>query len=443
MVLTSRVLRISAAAIVAGVLIGVVGGLFQVLLVVAERWLVQLVAWAHGSPYIGWLAPMAVGAIGALLARYLVVRYAPEAEGSGVQRVEAVFAGEVRPAGLAVLPVKFIGGLLAIGSGLALGREGPTVQMGSSLALMTSRVLNRNDEDIRVLEAAGAGAGLAVAFNAPIAGSIFVFEELTLRFTPMLVVATFAAATIAVWVVRLMLGNHFDFMVAQLNLTPVYSLWPFCALGLLLGVLGALYNWVIVRLLRRLDRFSARTTVWRAGLIGASIGLVAWFAPALVGGGDSLTQAILSNHHTISALAIIFVLRFLIGPGSYAAGTPGGLFAPLLLLGASFGALFGGLLNLVHPNIGIPAVAFAVAGMATVFSAAVRAPITGIVLIVEMTGLGNITLGMLCASLVAVVVAMLLNTKPIYESLKERMKEQQAKREQAAAASAAASSASG
>ncbi len=440
MVLTSRVLRISLASIVAGVLIGIVGGLFQALLIAAERWRDMLIVWAHGSPYVGWLAPLTLGLIGALVARYLVVRFAPEAEGSGVQRVEAVFAGEVKPAGPAVLPVKFVGGLLAIGSGLALGREGPTVQMGSSLAILTSRLLMKTGEDVRVLEAAGAGAGLAVAFNAPIAGSIFVFEELTLRFTPMLVVATFAAATVAVWVVRLMLGNHFDFTVMPLNLNPVYPLWPFVGLGLLLGALGALYNWTLVRLLRRLDKFSMRTSVWRAGLIGAAIGVIGWFAPRLVGGGDSLTQAILLGHRAIPLLAIIFVLRFLIGSGSYAAGTPGGLFAPLLLLGASFGALFGGLLNIVHPHLGISPVAFAVAGMATVFSAAVRAPITGIVLIVEMTGLGNITLGMLCASLVAIVVAMLLDTKPIYESLKERMREQEAKREQAVAAEASASS---
>jgi len=439
MILTSRVLRITVASIVAGVLIGVLGGVFQVLLVGAERWRDLLVAWAHGSPYFGWLAPMALAFVGALVARYLVVRFAPEAEGSGVQRVEAVFACEVKPAGPAVLPVKFVGGLLAIGGGLALGREGPTVQMGSSLALLTSRLLKRSEDDIRVLEAAGAGAGLAVAFNAPIAGSIFVFEELTLRFTPMLLVATFSAATIAVWIVRLMLGNHFDFVVNPLNLNPVYPLWPFFGLGLLLGALGALYNWVIVRLLLRLDRFSPRTSVWRAGLIGAAIGLMAWFAPALVGGGDSLTQAILLGHGTIPVLAIVFALRFLIGPVSYATGTPGGLFAPLLVLGASFGALFGGLLHLVYPAIGIPAAAFAIAGMATVFSATVRAPITGIVLIVEMTGVGSVTLGTLCASLVAVVVSMLLDTKPIYESLKERMKEQQALREQAIALKASAS----
>jgi CIC family chloride channel protein len=123
-----------------------------------------------------WLAPVALGLVGAALARFLVVRYAPIAEGSGVQRVEAVLAGEVEPVPYAVVPVKFFGGVIAIGSGLALGREGPTVQMGAALSRFISRLLTEDDQDNKVIGAAGAGAWLAVAFNAPVGGSIFVFE---------------------------------------------------------------------------------------------------------------------------------------------------------------------------------------------------------------------------------------------------------------------------
>src|SRR5215475_2254587 len=172
----------------------------------------------------------------------MVVRLSPQAEGSGLQNVEAVFSGEAQPPGPAILPVKFIGGILAIGSGLALGREGPTVQMGSSLAVLLSRFLHENEEDTRVMDAAGAGAGLAVAFNAPIGGSIFVFEELTLSFTPSLLVATLAAASVAVWIVRTMLGNQFDFIVLKDTPTAAWKIFPFLLLGALLGVIGALYN---------------------------------------------------------------------------------------------------------------------------------------------------------------------------------------------------------
>ena len=181
---------------------------------------------------------MALGLVGAGLARFLVVRFAPTAEGSGVQRVEAVFSGEVKLAPYSIVPVKFFGGLVAMGSGLALGREGPTVQMGASLSRLISRLLIKDDQDFRVIGAAGAGAGLAVAFNAPIGGSIFVFEELTSSFTPWLLVATLAAASVAVWIMRLMLGNALDFTVQQVSLTQGWKVAPFLALGRIAGGCG-------------------------------------------------------------------------------------------------------------------------------------------------------------------------------------------------------------
>jgi chloride channel protein, CIC family len=424
--LNPRVIRLFAASLITGLLTGIVGGLFRFLLSVADNQRDAFVRWTHAWPYIGWVGPLALGLTGAALARLLVTRFSPQAEGSGVQRVEAVFSGEATPAGPAILPVKFFGGLLAMGSGLALGREGPTVQMGSSLAVLVSRFLHKSEEDTRILEAAGAGAGLAVAFNAPIGGSIFVFEELTSNFTPLLLVATLGAASVAVWVVRAMLGNYFDFDVQRFSFAMTGKLYPFLLLGALLGVIGAVYNRVIVALLRLMQKFSRLTSVQRAACIGATIGLVAWFEPRLVGGGDNLTQGVLSGLYGISGLAIMFVLRFFLGSWSYAAGTPGGLFGPMLVLGASFGALFGDLINRVSPNIGVTAIACAVVGMGALFSACVRAPLTGIVLTVEMTGRGDLTLAVLSASLVAIVITMLLNSPPIYETLKHRMLEQQA-----------------
>ena len=423
--LNSRVVRISVASLATGLLIGGVGGVFRLLLVKADELRNQTVLWAHRWPYAGWLVPMAVGLMGAALARWLVVRFAPTAGGSGVQRVEAVFRGESKPLPHDVLLVKFFGGLLAIGSGLALGREGPTVHMGASLSSTISRFLVKNDEDARIVMAAGAGAGLAVAFNAPIGGSVFVFEELSSTFTPWLLMGTLAAATFAVWAMRLFLGNHLDFVVSQVSLTAMWKGWPFLVLGGMLGTVGALYNSTIIGLLRVCDRLIRIPTVLRAALIGATVGLLAWFAPAMVGGGDNLTQGVLSGHYGLTALAGIFVLRFVIGPWSYAAEAPGGLFAPMLLLGASFGALLGEALSYFLPSLGISPVACAVVGMATLFTACVRAPLTGVILTVEMTGRGDLTVVLLGASLVAMVVATLLGSEPIYETLKCRMIERQ------------------
>src|SRR6188508_2473785 len=163
-------LRLSAAAAVGGALIGLVGALFRLALAGADRRLAELVAWAHGLSVAGWIVPIAASAGGVALARWLV-RFAPVASGSGVQHVEAVMRGEAAPAPLAVVPVKFLGGVLAIGSGLALGREGPTVQMGATIGEEIARRLRMGLEDLRNLQAALAGAGLAVAFNAPLGGA--------------------------------------------------------------------------------------------------------------------------------------------------------------------------------------------------------------------------------------------------------------------------------
>src|SRR5271167_1877675 len=429
--LNSRVIRISTASILTGILIGSVGGAFRYCLIAADTQRDGLIAWARAWPYMGWLVPVALGLVGAALGRFLVVRFAPIAEGSGVQRVEAAFSGEVKLAPYSVVPVKFVGGLIAMGSGLALGREGPTVQMGASLSRLISRVLVTDDQDLRVIGAAGAGAGLAVAFNAPIGGSVFVFEELTSSFTPWLLVATLAAASVAVWTMRLMLGNALDFTVQQVSLTKGWNVVPFLALGALLGAAGALYNAANVGLLRLSDRLTGISSVTRAAIIGAAVGLVAWFAPSLVGGGDNLTQAILANRFAVGSLVAVFLARFLLGPWSYAAGAPGGIFAPLLVLGASSGALFAGVLNHYMPTLGLSPVAFAVVGMAALFSASVRAPLTGIVLTVEMTGRGDLTLALLGASLVAMVVAMLLKSEPIYQTLKRRMLVREAEAERA------------
>jgi len=223
-----------------------------------------------------------------------------------------------------------------------------------------------------------------------------------------------------------MLGNHFDFAVQRVDFAATWNIFPFLMLGVLLGVIGALYNRFIVVLLRFTDKSSRLTSVQRAACIGATIGLAAWFEPMLVGGGDNLTQAVLSGRYALEGLAILFVLRFFLGSWSYAAGTPGGLFGPMLVLGASFGAFFGDVINRASPNLGVSATACAVVGMGALFSACVRAPLTGIVLTVEMTGRGDLTLALLSASLVAIVMTMALNSKPIYETLKHRLLDRQA-----------------
>ena len=174
-------LVLSILALIVGALSGLVGALFLLMLARADKFRDAAVVWAHSRPVVGFLVlSMACGA-GAALAAWLVHRFSPQASGSGIPHVEAVLNEDLPQAPFRIVPVKFVGGVLAIGSGLALGREGPTVQMSATLGHLVGKVFRRGWPDCRVLLAAGAGAGLATAFNAPIAGAIFVLEELVRR----------------------------------------------------------------------------------------------------------------------------------------------------------------------------------------------------------------------------------------------------------------------
>jgi CIC family chloride channel protein len=408
-----------AAGLIVGALVGVIGTAFRYLLGAASDLRITLFAGLNGVS--GALLAMAGVAACAAVARFLVVRFAPLAAGSGVQHVEAVMRGEATPAGLDVIPVKFVGGVLAIGAGLALGREGPTVQMGSAIGTAVARRIVRDPMEENLVEAAGAGAGLAVAFNAPIGGAVFVFEELTARFSPHLVMATLCAGAVAVAVMRSLLGDVPDFFAGPPESQLVTQLPTYLALGVALGLIGAVYNVLTMGFLAVTDRLRRVNSVMRAAAIGAVIGLLGFFAPSLIGGGETWTQTLLSGSVRLDAIALFFLARMVIGPLCYAAGTPGGLFAPLLGLGAAFGALFAGIADAALPGFGLSEVGFAVVGMAALFTAIVRAPMTGVVLTMEMTGRADLVLPMLTACFGAILVTTVLGNAPIYDSLRERM----------------------
>jgi chloride channel protein, CIC family len=415
----SRLLLVALGATLAGALTGLVGGAFRYVLDAADAARHAFLHWSHQWPGFGWLWPVLAAALCAAAARGLV-RIAPIASGSGVQHVEAVMRGEEAPAPFRVLPVKFIGGSLAIGSGLALGREGPTVQMGSTIGVAIARLLRMSVEDIRTLQAATAGAGLAVAFNAPIGGALFVFEEVARSFGLRLTLAALLACAIAVGIARVMLGDQPDFLVTTLSPPPLSSIVPHLLLGALLGLLGAAYNRITVWGLDLFDRLMAWPVEARAAAVGGAVGFVAWIEPSFVGGGDTLNQQVLDGGVPFITLAVVFVARWLIGPWSYAAGTPGGLFAPLLVVGAAFGALCGGVVHEVAPTLAPQPVAFAVVGMAAFFTAVVRAPLTGITLVVEMTATTTLLVPMLAACFAAAAVATVVRSEPIYDTLRTR-----------------------
>jgi chloride channel protein, CIC family len=414
-------LVLALLAPIAGAAAGILGALFRLALAHADRLRDEFVAWMHGENVAGFLLVVIACASTTAIAAWLVRRFSPDASGSGIPHVEAELEGQARPPALSLIPVKFVGGLLAIGAGLALGREGPSVQMGASVAHLVGKIFKRNRPDCRVLLAAGSGAGLATAFNAPIAGAIFVLEELVRRFEPRIAIVALGASSTAIAVARLFLGDAPDFHVRALAFPGNGAKLLFFVLGMLAGLAAIAYNHAILGAIAAAGKLRRWPVELRAAIIGAAVGTLAWFAPGLVGGGDLITQRTLEGIGTLALIPLLFSLRFGLGAVSYAAATPGGLFAPLLVLGAQLGLFFGLACQFLFSGLHIQPEAFAVVGMAAFFAGVVRAPLTGIVLVTEMTGNVTMLLPMMGGCFAAMLVTTVLRNPPIYDSLSERI----------------------
>jgi chloride channel protein, CIC family len=240
------------------------------------------------------------------------------------------------------------------------------------------------------------------------------------RFDTRIAIATFGASAAAIAVSRIFLGDQPDFAIALEPYNNFATVPLHVILGVLAGFLGVAYNKTILGTLAATERFRNWPAERCALAIGAAVGFLAWFAPSVVGGGESITERTLEGTEPLRWLLLVFVLRFVLGPVSYAARTPGGLFAPLLVLGAQCGLVFGILCAQIFPEWAPDPRALAVVGMAAFFTSVVRAPIAGITLVTEMTGCFTLLLPMLAACFAAMLVPTLLENAPIYDSLHER-----------------------
>jgi CIC family chloride channel protein len=407
-------------AALVGVCAGLVALFFRAALTGADSLRNGLIDWSQSMPAWGWIFPVLFTALGAAISVALTRRYAPEASGSGIPHLEAVLHRIRKLEWKRVLPIKFFGGIIAIGSGLALGREGPTVQMGGAVGDAISRWLKVSPRERLTLISAGAGAGLAAAFNAPLSGLVFVLEEVRRDFQPIVFGAAFLAAAIADIVVRIGSDQFPVFAVPSYPTPPLASLPIFALLGLVAGVLGVLFNRSLLIVIERYARIPDRFVLPAAAITGGAVGLIGWFSPIAIGSGHSLAETVLKGEFLLSAIPLFFLTRFLLTTTSYSIGAPGGIFAPLLVLGALIGLAIGQIAHNIAPEVvPIPAV-FAVVGMAAYFTAIVRAPLTGIMLIVEMTGNYSQMLPLLVCCFCAYATAEALKDLPIYEALLER-----------------------
>ena len=349
----------------------------------------------------------------------LIVAREPMCTGSGIPQIKGILQGDMSMRWFSVLWSKIIGGVLAIGAGMSLGREGPSVQIGACVGQGLSQTSRRTGFESRILMTAGAGAGLAAAFNAPLAGVIFGLEEMQKTISPALLLTGITASITAATVTEVVFGMSPVFSMGYLLPLPLNLFDVLVAAGIVIGLLGRLFN---IALAYSLNTYS------RLGLSGmkkplvplALAGILGFVLPEILGGGNLLVDSLVVTDYTIGFLCLLFVGKFLFTMICFGSGVPGGIFLPMLVLGAAGGAVLAKLLVMAGL---LPAMYYAdiiVFGMAAYFSSVVKSPVTGSILILEMTGSFQHMLALLVVSLTAYVISDLTGGRPVYDELLDR-----------------------
>lgn len=349
----------------------------------------------------------------------LIVAREPMCTGSGIPQIKGILQGDMSMRWFSVLWSKIIGGVLAIGAGMSLGREGPSVQIGACVGQGLSQTSRRTRFESRILMTAGAGAGLAAAFNAPLAGVIFGLEEMQKTISPALLLTGITASITAATVTEVVFGMSPVFSMGYLLPLPLNLFDVLVAAGIVIGLLGRLFN---IALAYSLNTYS------RLGLSGMKkplvplvlAGILGFVLPEILGGGNLLVDSLVVTDYTIGFLCLLFAGKFLFTMICFGSGVPGGIFLPMLVLGAAGGAVLAKLLVLAGL---LPAMYYAdiiVFGMAAYFSAVVKSPVTGSILILEMTGSFQHMLALLVVSLTAYVISDLTGGRPVYDELLDR-----------------------
>ncbi len=433
-----------------GCLAGLVVSAFRYLLELPEIYHPALTAllresYLYLAAYCLWLVLAAI-----FLCKILAVE--PLISGSGIPQLKGELAGELSMNWLRVLLLKFIGGVIAIGCGLSLGREGPSVQLGGCVGKGVSSLEHRPLVERRFLLMAGAGAGLAAAFNAPLAGVIFCLEELSHRFSPTVLMGTAAASVTATVTSRIFFGASPVFHIPPL---PVFSAVPSLNLlweYILFALLGVFTGWLAKHftpaLIASLDWYGKHLAfLWRPLVPLTMAGVLLFVFPEILGGGAPLVDKLAAADFTavtprwLVTLGGLFLAKFLFTVICFGSGVPGGIFLPMLVLGAVGGAFFtasAALLGVLPDTIplggaagigktassggaaGSYAAAFIVFGMAGYFAAVVKAPVTGSILIMEMTGSYPALLPLVAVTIAAYVTADSLGVEPVYDVLLDR-----------------------
>jgi H+/Cl- antiporter ClcA len=342
--------------------------------------------------------------------------------GSGIPQVKGRVINKLKMNWFRILIYKFAGGVLALSAGLSLGREGPSVQIGASIGEgIAESTYKKMPVKKEFLITAGASAGLSAAFNSPLSGIVFALEEIHRNFSPLVLLSAMAAAISADFISKNFLGMEPALNFNEMSALPLKYYWVLIILGFITGVMGVIFSkgiYLFQDIYSKLTKIPIEIKIMIPFIITAIIGLT---LPILLGGGHELIMDLNSEKHAISFLIILYLVKFLLLLICFGSGVPGGIFLPMLLLGAIIGNAIGvfsvdilGINNSFMIN-------FIALGMAGYFAAVVKAPITGIVLIMEMTGSFTHLLSLSVVVIIAYITSEALKNQPIYEVLLERL----------------------
>lgn len=418
-----RARRIPVMLITEGLCVGLIGGfivlLYRVALTFAGNWLIKILSYIKGNLFrcaVWFLILMALAWIVGRL-----VKWEPMISGSGIPQVEGEVSGRLSQNWKRVLPAKFAGGFLCMLGGLSLGREGPSIQLGAMAGQGISRALGRGKREEKFLMTCGASAGLSAAFHAPLAGMMFAVEEIHKTFSIPILLPVMTASVTADYIASHILGLDPVFHFQITEYLPQNYYWLLILLGILVGVSGVFYNWGMLKaqeLYRKIPLLKETGRLLIAFLTAGVLGLV---MPSVLGSGSGLIVSLTKGEMVLGMVVLTLVVKFLFSAVSFGSGAPGGIFFPLLILGALLGAVFAMTgaeffgLDPVYINN------FVLLGMTGFFTAIVRAPLTGIILLFEMSGSISQMLSLSIVSVTAYIVATLMRSEPIYDSLLKRI----------------------
>lgn len=376
-------------------------------------------------PYILLMFIIAI-TLGKITAPYL-----EQVIGSGVPQIEAVLLNENKMPWWSILWRKFIGGLLAICPGLMLGREGPCIEMGAMVGQgLAEKVFKSNKENLRTLQECGVAAGLAAAFSAPIAGALFLVEEITFDFKPQKVVAVLAATFSADFVTILAFGNKPCLYLPVNDYLPVTAYWALPLIGIFLGIMAYIYQYVLLSLKPWFSKIKKIPAAYHSIIPLILIIPVGLFNAHLLGGSHVLIDNLFNLNWNVKAfgswdfllLPILFlIIRFVFSMLSYGSSVPGGIFMPILVLAALLGIICANIMIKLQIILPMYFPHILVISMAAYFGAIEKAPFTAITLLTEMIGTVQQVLPMIIVTFVAYYILDILGGKPIYEALRLQM----------------------